>query len=97
MYTPPPTPPQPPGHLGRVLLAHLALVLVLHLGRQWLDDDAGIFFILFGLAFLDGLAFLVLITTGRARLGLSFVLSGLLMFVIGFGDCATHLKLGNMH
>lgn len=95
---PPSQPPTPPSaHLGRVLLIHLGLVLVLHLGRQVINDDAGIFIILFLVAAFDLAAFLVMLTAGRWRLGLSFLLSGLLLFIIGFGDCLTHLHLGPMH
>ena len=92
--TPPPTPPS--AHLGRVLLIHLGLTLVLHLGRQMIDDDAGIFIILFLLAAFDLAAFVAMLISGQWRLGLSFLLSALLMFIIGFGDCATHLHLGSM-
>ncbi|WP_400190551.1 hypothetical protein [Hymenobacter sp. B81] len=93
----PPATPPPPSRLGRILLAHLGLILVLHLGRQLIDDDMGIFGLLFLLAFLDVVAFLVLLAGGHGRLGRSFLLAALLVFLIGFSDCATHLNLGAMH
>ncbi|RTQ51725.1 hypothetical protein EJV47_07995 [Hymenobacter gummosus] len=94
---PPQPPPTPPSRMGWVLLAHLGLVLLLHLVRQLVNDDVGIFPMLFLLAFGDLLAFFVLLFSGRWRLGLGFLLAGLLVFLIGFGDCATHLHLGPMH
>ncbi|MCC3160095.1 hypothetical protein LJ737_22865 [Hymenobacter sp. 15J16-1T3B] len=55
-----------------------------------LIPGAAILFILFGLAFL------VLLVTGRLCLGLSVAPSGLLTSHVGFGNCATHLKLGHI-
>lgn len=82
--------------MGWVLLAHLGVVLLLHLGRQLINDHEGIFILLFLIAAIDAVVFFVLLFTGRWRVGLGFMLSGLLVFLIGFGDCLTHLSLGNM-
>ncbi|PJJ60836.1 hypothetical protein [Hymenobacter chitinivorans] len=93
------TPPSPPkkSRIGLILLVNLGIMLVLHVGRQLLDSSEGIFLLLFFMSFINGLLFLVALLDGHKRNSLGFLLAAMLIFIIGFGDCATHLKLGNMH
>jgi hypothetical protein len=90
--------PAPQHYIGRIVLSNLGIVLALHLGRQLLTGgDEGIFILLFVLAYLNGLFFIGCLVSGRGKTGIGFLLAALLVFVIGFGDCATHLRLGGMH
>ncbi|WP_426491704.1 hypothetical protein [Hymenobacter sp. 102] len=90
--------PAPRHYIGRVLLINLGIVLALHPGRQlFTGGDEGIFMLLFVLAYLNGLFFIGCLVSGRSKTGIGFLLAALLVFVIGFGDCATHLRLGSMH
>ena len=90
--------PAPKHYIGRILLINLGVVLVLHIGRQLLTGgDEGIFVLLFAMSFLNILLFIGCLFSGRGKTSIGFLLAALLVFVIGFGDCATHLKLGNMH
>ncbi|OON69241.1 hypothetical protein [Hymenobacter sp. CRA2] len=95
-----PTPSPPRNYFGRVLLVHLILVLLIHVGRQLLFDDperTTIFFVLVLIAVLDAVCFFVMLVTGRWRQGLAYAVAALLVFLIGFGDCATHFHLGPMN
>ena len=96
METPPPTPPSP-NRIGRILLINLSIIVAQHIGRQLLDSRAGIYPFLFLLVLANFLLFLVTFFDGHRKLSLGFLLSALLVFLIGFSDCATHLRLGNMH
>lgn len=90
--------PAPKHYIGRILLINLGVVLLLHIGRQLLTGgDEGIFILLFAMAFVNVLLFFGCLFSGRGKTSIGFLLAALLVFVIGFGDCATHLKLGNMH
>jgi len=90
--------PAPKHYIGRILLINLGVVLVLHIGRQLLTGgDEGIFVLLFAMAFVNGVLFLGCLVSGRGKTSIGFLLAALLVFMMGFGDCATHLKLGNMH
>ncbi|QIX60051.1 hypothetical protein HER32_02135 [Hymenobacter sp. BT18] len=91
------TPSPEKGRVGLVLLINLGIIVVLHVGRQLLDSNESIFLILFGMSFLNGMLFLLMLVTGKRKTSLGFFLAALLVFIIGFGDCATHLNLGNMH
>ncbi|RSK43931.1 hypothetical protein [Hymenobacter rigui] len=90
--------PAPKHYIGRILLINLALVLVLHIGRQLLTGGyEGIFMLLFVLAYLNVMGCIGCLVSGRGKTSIGFLLAALLVFVIGFGDCATHLRLGGMH
>lgn len=90
--------PAPKRYIGRILLLNLGVVLALHIGRQLLTGGYdSIFMLLFVLAYLNVLFFIGCLVSGRGRTGIGFLLAALLVFVIGFGDCATHLRLGGMH
>jgi apolipoprotein N-acyltransferase len=96
METPPPPTPSP-SRIGRILLVNLGIMVVLHIGRQLLDSSEGIFVLLFIMAFINGLLFLLALFDSNKKNSLGFLLAAVLIFLIGFGDCATHLKLGSMH
>ena len=92
--------PQPPkqSRVGRILLVNLGIIVVLHLGRQLLDSSAGIFVVLFIMAIVNFVLFLLALFDADSRKNsVGFLLAALLVFLIGFGDCATHLKLGSMN
>jgi hypothetical protein len=86
-------PTKPKSYFGWVLLANLGLVLLLHLGRTLLSPDSGIYGALFFLAIVDSSLFLIAIISKRGEAGLAFILSALLVFLIGFSDCGTHFHL----
>ncbi|UOQ71317.1 hypothetical protein [Hymenobacter cellulosilyticus] len=92
------TPPTPKkSRIGLILLVNLGILLVLHVVRQLLDSSESIFLFLLGLSFVNGLLFRAALLNGNKKNSLGFLMAALLIFLIGFGDCATHLKLGNMH
>ncbi|OUJ72903.1 hypothetical protein [Hymenobacter crusticola] len=86
-------PVKPKSYFGRVLLANIGLVLVLHLGRTVVAPDSGIYGALFFLAFIDFLLFIIALLSGKGETGLAFFLSMLLVFLVGFSDCGTHFHL----
>ncbi|WP_185283221.1 hypothetical protein [Hymenobacter sp. NBH84] len=87
-------PEKPKSPVGRILLLNLGLVLLLHVGREMLAPQEGVFPLLFCLAFVDFLGALFIITQGGSgRKVATFLIAALLVFIVGFSDCASHFHL----
>ena len=83
--------PQPKSYFGRVILLNLGLVVVLHVGRELLDERSGIYGALYLLGFLNFAIALVAFVTRRGSVGRACLLSALLIGIAGFSDCVTHM------
>ena len=91
-------PEKPKNYFSRIVLLNLGIVLLLHVGRELFEPQEGIFPLLFCLTFADFMAALFFLIQGKqGRKVAACTLSALLVFIVGFSDCATHLNLGGMH
>ena len=92
-----PTQPKPKGHFGKIVLANLVIVVVVHVGRQLIDSDSDILGFLMVLWLLNVVLGLVLLLAGERENGLACWLAASLIFIAGISECGNHLKLGGMH
>lgn len=92
-----PTQPKPKGHFGKIVLANLVVVVVVHVGRQLIDSDSDILGFLMVLWLLNVVLGLGLLLAGERENGLACWLSASLIFIAGISECGNHLHLGGMH
>lgn len=92
-----PTQPKPKSYFGKIVLANLVLMVVVHVGRQLIDSDSDILGFLMVLWLLNAVLGLLLLVAGERENGLACWLSALLIVIVGFSECASHLHLGGMH
>ncbi|MBC6609351.1 hypothetical protein H8B15_00340 [Hymenobacter sp. BT507] len=85
---------KPKSLFGRILLLNLGMVLLLHVGREILAPQEGVFPLLFCLAFVDFMGALFFMVQGKQGSNVAAcLLATLLVFIIGFSDCASHFHL----
>lgn len=85
---------KPKSSFGRILLLNFGVVLLLHVGRELVAPQEGIFPLLFCLTFADFMAALFFLIQGKqGRKVAACTLSALLVFIVGFSDCASHFHL----
>jgi len=85
---------KPKNYFGRIVLLNLGIVLLLHLGREVVAPQEGVFPLLFFLAFANFIAALFFLIQGKQGSKVAAcMLSALLVFIVGFSDCASHFHL----
>ncbi|SHJ27569.1 hypothetical protein SAMN02745146_2718 [Hymenobacter daecheongensis DSM 21074] len=82
---------KPDSYFGRILALNLAVVVLLHVGRQQLAPDVHIFGALFGVVLINLVMLIFFIERDESENKLACLVSAFVILLVGFSDCAKSL------
>lgn len=81
---------KPKSYFGRIIAINLAIVVLLHTGRQFLAPSQSVFPLLFGLVFFNFMFMIYFSSNDQGDNAFACLLAVFVIGLIGFSDCATH-------